>query len=277
MMEHKKKKTIFLLSIVLVIVLSLIADLSLEPFLGNLVKIAKSFFDVDPSILMPGSNIRVSTDNLTYANMCLSPLQPILHWNILSGTQVSYAAQVDNNGWLPKVIPSSFPSPEEDTSEIFSAASSYVVGLGKLAWDTVYYWQVAVKDNFGSWSGWTEADTAFRTAKHRWPSVNSFTWNPISFSANEEIQFFDSDSIVYGGTSKAAWFWTFQPDGTPLTSTLQNPVVYFASAGLKTITLQVTDSDGNLMDVDPYNDYTCDKTLTTSAKLGLPQWKEIWK
>jgi len=53
--------------------------------------------------------------------------------------------------------------------------------------------------------------------------------------------YFDDYSVL--NHANASWHWTFQ-NGSPATSTLRNPVVYFANAGTHLATLTVTDSSG---------------------------------
>ena len=255
------KKILFLSLILSVSILVLAVEIEIEPLWNSVVKIAKSAFGVDPTP-QPGSNIKVCTSGVSWGDMCSFPLQPILSWNIVSGTRVSYAVQVDNNGWLPVSPSLSFPSPEVDTGEIVSISQSYAVPIGKLAFNTTYFWQVAIKDNFGSWSGWTEDDTSFTTTKHAWPSIN-FSWAPQEPSIDEEIQFADQ-STVYGGATKSAWSWSFD-DGNPSSSVEQNPVVQFTDSGSQEVILRVTDSDG----------YVCSKSQTVGVQEKLPDWKEV--
>jgi len=253
----------FLILILLISIFILSTKIETISVWHSIVKIVESAFNIDPTPQL-GSNLGVCTDSISWGDMCLTPLQPILSWNITSGTQVSYAVQVDNNGWLPKSPPSSFPSPEVDTGEIPSSSNSYATLSGKLAFNTTYFWQVAVKDNFGSWSGWTEDDASFTTVKHIWPLVN-FSWAPTSPSIDEEVQFADQ-TTVYGGASKSSWLWTI-PDATYINgtnNTFQNPIVKFTSEGNKQVLLRVTDSDS----------YVCSATKTIGSQVALPEWEE---
>lgn len=171
--------------LILFLTLDLVTEFSFFKILTKIV----SAFDVNPAP-QPGSNLTVCTAAISN-NDC--NLQPTLSWSITSGTQVSYAVQIDNNGWLPKSPPSTFPSPEVDTGEVALTSNSYAVPSGKLAFGTTYYWQIAVKDNFGSWSGWTEADTPFTT-----PTFESCTNFTISAApASQNIAHTDSTGKTY--------------------------------------------------------------------------------
>ena len=259
------RKILFVFAgIVLVFSIFVLAiQIDLNVFINSIVKIAKSAFNINPTPLL-GSNLGVCTGAVSWGDMCSFPLQPILSWNIVSGTEVSYALQIDNNGWLPISPPASFPSPEVNTGEILSASKSYAVSSGLLSFNTTYFWQVAVKDNFGSWSGWTEDDASFTTVKHAWPLV-SFSWAPTNPSADEEVQFADQ-TTVYGGASKSSWLWTI-PNATYINgtnNTFQNPIVKFTSEGNKQVLLRVTDSDS----------YVCSATKTIGSQVALPEWEE---
>jgi len=254
------KRVLFLSLILSISILVLTVEIGIEPLWDSAVRIAKSAFDVDPTP-QPGSDLGVCTDTVSWGDMCFFPLQPILSWNIISGTGASYAVQVDNDGWLPISPPLSFPSPEVDTGEIISSSQSYAVSSGKLAFNTTYFWQVAIKDNFGSWSGWTEGDVSFTTTKHAWPSVD-FSWAPISPSVDEEVQF-ANQTVIYGGTTSVQ-SWSFE-NCNPSSSTEQNPIVQFTSSGPQEVILVVTDSDG----------YVCSDSQIVDVQWKLPDWKEV--
>ncbi len=125
-----------------------------------------------------------------------------------------------------------------------------------------------VWDNQGGGSGWVTG-ALFTTAPQRYPKVESnptygFSWSPDAPPILEEVQFADQ-STVYGGATKSAWSWVF-PDATPNTSTQQNPTATFNAEGLKTVSLQVTDSDS----------FSCSASQTVNVEMALPsQWKEI--
>lgn len=77
-------------------------------------------------------------------------------------SQEAYWVQIDDSGNHE----GDYSSPEVNTEEVSSSDTEYTVPLGQLQFNTTYYWKVAVKDNFETWSGWTCADSAFTTAGH---------------------------------------------------------------------------------------------------------------
>ena len=110
-------------------------------------------------------------------------------------------------------------------------------------------------------SDWTSGPS-FTTPKHAYPTID-FSWAPEKPNAGELVQFTDQ-STVFGGATKVSWSWTFQ-DGNPPSSSNQNATTTFTSAGQKTVTLRVTDSDG----------FSCQGQKTVNAQMPLPEWKEI--
>jgi len=183
--------------------------------------------------------------------------------------QSRFRLQIDNNSNFSSPSVSrdytgrSNPSPTTNNQNILVSTSPDSPGSDRLAYNTTYYWRVSVWDSTGASSGWVSG-SSFTTPKHRYPTID-FSWAPNEPSANENIQFTDQ-STVYGGSSKSSWLWTF-PDGTPANSDVQIPIVRFISAGVKNITLKVTDSDG----------YSCSKSSNNNVIIGegLPGWEEI--
>jgi len=110
------------------------------------------------------SNITVCTDTVDQPS-CYSGSypNPTLNWTIDSdpdgmwdaSSQESYQVQIDDN--------SDFGSPEIDTGEVVSTDVSYTVSTSELSFNTTYYWRVAVKDDYDSWTDW--ADSSFTTAQ----------------------------------------------------------------------------------------------------------------
>ena len=168
-------------------------------------------------------------------------------------TQSAYQVQVDNN--------SNFSSPEDDSGKVNSSSNSYVTPLGKLAYNTTYYWRLMVWDSKDLASSWISGPS-FTTPKHAYPTID-FSWTPQEPSVDELVQFTDQ-STVYGGATKVSWSWTFQ-DGNPSGSSKQNATTTFTSTGPKTVTLRVTDSDG----------FSCPGQKTVNAQMPLPEWKEV--
>ncbi|KKU95291.1 MAG: Alpha-L-rhamnosidase [Parcubacteria group bacterium GW2011_GWA1_48_11b] len=168
-------------------------------------------------------------------------------------TQSAYRIQADNNA--------GFPSPEIDTNQVSSSGSGTQYSPAGLAYNTTFYWRVMVWDSKGSSSAWAQG-TNFTTALHQYP-ISNFTWTPTTPGELQDTQFTDT-SQVFGGASKSAWSWTFQ-DGSPATSTEQNPEVQFAPIGIKQVILRLTDSDG----------FACSTTKSTNVQLPFPDWQEI--
>lgn len=218
-----------------------------------------SYFSISPTQEADVS-IGACTSGAIFTDYCTAPLSPVLSWTVTEGTQTAYAIQVDNDG--AGACASSFPSPEVDTGQIGSSSTSYTVPGGSLNYNTTYYWQVAVMGGSSAWTGWIPHEVSFTTTLHQWPSVN-FSWSPSSPRVESEVQFFD-ESTVYGGATKATFSWTFQ-DGSPATSSEQNPIVFFTSEGDKIVTFSVTDSDG----------YICSQSQTVSVGGGIIDFDEI--
>jgi hypothetical protein len=170
-------------------------------------------------------------------------------------TQYAYQVQADNS--------IDFSSPEVNSGMVISSSNSYATSPGVLSWNTTYYWRLKVWDHHeqNPASVWI-LGSYFYTPVNAFPTID-FTWLPVNPTVDENTQFVDQ-STVYGGALKSAWYWTFQ-NGSPATSTIQNAISKFTSAGSKSITLKVTDSNG----------YFCTGGKTLTTLLNLPEWKEI--
>jgi hypothetical protein len=172
-----------------------------------------------------------------------------------------------------------------------------------LLWGTTYYWKVGVTDQGSGQTTWSSIDS-FPMPAHAAPYVN-FSWCPQSPAVYQETQFC---SVTEAGVCDAAtcppptdetecydaagnvvncanWSWVFTDATSPLDSTppaeisgstfeYQNPrEIKFQSAGLKEVTLTVTDSAPT--------SYSCsassfDKTPPgVQVGLPLPEWREI--
>ncbi|MFH1671261.1 MAG: PKD domain-containing protein [Candidatus Portnoybacteria bacterium] len=174
--------------------------------------------------------------------------------------------QVDNN--------SNFSSPEVDRDYVGLSNPSPTVnnqtvivtespGADQMGYNTTYYWRVKVYDEDSNDSGWVNGPT-FTTEAHRYPTIG-LSWSPQYPNQGEDVQFTDG-STVYGGATKSIWSWTFE-NGTPASSSSQNPVVQFSTTGNKNIVLGVTDSSG----------FTCDNSSDPeiiSVQFN-PDWKEV--
>ena len=154
------------------------------------------------------------------------------------------------------------PSPSENNQTAYVVISPT---SDKLVYDEFYYWRVKSYNSLDEDLGW-DSGPSFLTGDHAFPFVD-FSWSPANVIEGETTDFTD-ESIVYGGTTKTNWAWTFE-DGVPASSTNQNPSMYFSSNGIKSVLLGVTDSDG----------YFCEGAGPASGGIGvkvaLPDWKEI--
>ncbi|MCD4818811.1 MAG: PKD domain-containing protein [Candidatus Cloacimonetes bacterium] len=81
----------------------------------------------------------------------------------------------------------------------------------------------------------------------------SFTYSPVSPTTSDNIQF--TDSSIPGSASIISWEWNFGDDAS---SALQNPSHLYLTAGDYTVTLTVTNSNGN-------SDVAFDDIVVTNA------------
>jgi len=201
--------------------------------------------------------------------------------------QSQFRFQVDNNsGFTFPEVDRTFsglnnPSPTTNNQSVTVAISP---GTGQIGYNPNwpnpnYYWRVRVWDSQGGDSGWiyppnsaVSPGVPFSTEKHHYPeNVDSFSWFPQSPTVNENTQFTDNstcyDDLSSGSSCNTndSFWWTFLPDGNPVSSVQQNPLVKFLSTGAKSVTLRVTDSDG----------FICQTQKTVSSQLPLPEWIEI--
>ncbi len=83
------------------------------------------------------------------------------------------------------------------------------------------------------------SETSSETITIVTPPTAGFSANVTSGCADLTVQFSDQSS-----SNATAWLWTFE-GGNPATSTLQNPSVSYATAGLYNVTLEVTNAAGS--------------------------------
>jgi len=122
------------------------------------------------------SNITVCADSVTQPS-CYSGSSPTptLNWTISSdadgmwdaSSQEYYQVQIDNN--------KNFNSPLIDTGWVDSTDASYTVGTSELSFGDDYYWQVRIKDDYGSQTDWSYIGDpdAFTTAGYCPPAAPS--------------------------------------------------------------------------------------------------------
>ena len=118
----------------------------------------------DNPVVIPSSQFQVCTISVDQpACYAAASPTPVLNWTFTSSngasTQQAYWVQIDDNGGDAGI----YPSPEVNTGEIISSSNSYTVSPSVLQFGVNYAWKVAVRDNFGTWSGWTCAETKFTT------------------------------------------------------------------------------------------------------------------
>ena len=193
----------------------------------------------------------------TPGSACIAPLQPTLSWIFEDADpddeQTAYQITVDDQH------ASEFP--ELDTGKIMSSSESYTVPLNTLFFDEEYTWHVWVWDKTDQSSDRAHGKK-FRIQLHAAPDPD-FTWLPIDPFEEELISFTDQTS-VFGGATIAAWSWIF-PDGTPASSSGQNPSSTFESIGTKSVSLNVVDSDG----------FSCSVIKNIDMALPSPDFKEV--
>jgi len=118
----------------------------------------------DVPIPNPGSDFQVCTSNVSQP-ACYngSHPTPTFNWTFTGdSSQVSYWVEADNNGDHN----GTYPSLEINTGEKNSNSTYYTAiddASNGLLFNTTYYWKVAVKDDYNTWSGWTCADVTFTT------------------------------------------------------------------------------------------------------------------
>lgn len=124
-----------------------------------------------------------------------------------------------------------------------ASGSSYSAD-GGTTWniiDTEQHLYVEFTNPSVGWSGWFNAD-AVTAGIWKWNNLSStmvpdFSTSPLTVCVNAPVNYTDNTS----GSAPVSWQWLF-PGGTPSTSTLQNPVVTYASAGIYDVTLTVIDA-----------------------------------
>ena len=135
-------------------------------------------------------------------------------------------------------------------------AALLATGLQRnILWQDETLQETGVADGYGIYCA-PEADVYAQPGLN-WPNVE-IPFPPL-VCTNTVIHFMDNSGRAF----PESWAWTFQ-DGTPATSTQQNPTVQFSSSGWKTVTLTVTNAQGSDTKTDPYAIYVgaADVSLT---------------
>ncbi len=84
-------------------------------------------------------------------------------------------------------------------------------------------------------------DFDYVTIKYGEKPVCNFTWNPFQPTTNDNVNFIDQSIDTAGEITD--WFWQF---GDGYSSTLENPTHQYQDRGFFTVTLTITDDDGNI-------------------------------
>lgn len=170
-------------------------------------------------------------------NTCTSPLQPTLLWTFAdpdrNAQQSAYQVQIATR--------SNFQSQFIiiDSGKTLSDFSFYTVPPNTLSFNATYYWRVRVWDNNDLVSEWAEGPTYISPA-HAYPAP-SFSFSPQNPTIGGITRFFDQSTSAEGTTINV-WRWRFA-DAIPGVSYVQNPETVFQSAGVKPVSLRITDSD----------------------------------
>ncbi|MCC6703023.1 MAG: S8 family serine peptidase [Fluviicola sp.] len=164
----------------------------------------------------------------------------------------------------------------EGTSTVFTtgaaagaAGSSYSTDNGS-TWnliDTDQHLYVEFINPSIGWSGWFNT-SATANGIWKWNDLSSslscdFDADVLNVCTNQSIVMSDSTS----GAVPTSWSWQF-PGGTPATSTLQNPTVSYAAAGVYDVILTVSDGVSQTSLTKPAYITVSAPTSTPSAITG---------
>lgn len=210
----------------------------------------------NPALLAFGENV---------PGACTEPGRPTFSWiysDPLSRPQSAFQIQVDDDPI--------FASPADigagGSKYLSESARAYQLPLDKtLPYGITYHWRVRVWNSADIVSEWSPGPD-FSTQSHQGPSV-SFNWTPLNPEIGQNTNFNSTATLTFGGFTVLSRSWNF-PDGTPSTSSLENPInIQFSSRGAKNVTLIVMDT-GNL---------SCGlgQTVNVGVLTGIPAWKEI--
>ncbi len=220
-----------------------------------------------PGAIICKSNNPPTATNLYRENpdWCVNPFQFRLNWTFSDpdgDTQYAKWIQVDDNLNFTSI---DHDSGKVENNEIPSYTTFMTDGKGGvLQFNKTYYWRVKVWDAKGGESGWITSSQTLITPGHAYPDPD-FTFEPSMPRELQTVQFTDQS---YSPVSIARWYWTFQ-DGSPSTSTQQNPTDIFETPGNKTVILTVWDPDN----------YSCSGgekgVQVVPVGIFAPTWREI--
>ncbi len=201
-------------------------------------------------------------------DLCEDTLHPTLNWEVAGGTPTGYNLEIYSDSGLTNLVYQYGTTSGSSTSHypLYGAdGKNYLDTDGtcsaagengfhnsprcNLNYASTYWWQVQVKDDDGIWGDWSTVDTFAVVNNHHYPEP-SFTTEPASPQTGSVTHLLDG-TVAYGTATVATWEWTIS--GTEdtdygyvnsTTDASANPDVQFYTDGSKTISLQVTDSDG---------------------------------
>jgi len=129
----------------------------------------------------------------------------------------------------------------------------------------IYTVTLMVTDSIGN----TDSETLTVTVGNK-PPIPSFTFSPNEPTIRDKIHFYDTSEDPDG--TLASWYWNF---GDGHTSTIKDPTHDYLDKGSYTVTLRVTDDDGNsdsitkilsFINLAPVSDFTYSPTKPIVGK-----------
>lgn len=223
----------------------------------------------------------VSNLAVNQGNYCSYPLHPTLSWVFSDSDggdyQDSYNVQIDDDSNVADnpLADSCLPTP--GTCSAGHVAESYAP-LISFAYNSTYYWRVKAADNHTAWSAFSGVNS-FTTPVHAFPNPD-FVPVPAKVNKGEFVQFCATAqtgvcstnvSLCYNAAgpiscSGKTFAWVFPAGtqfGTSTSPTSENPKVKFASSGVQTVSLTITDEAG-----------ACSISKTVNVTQALPKWQE---
>jgi PKD repeat protein len=151
-----------------------------------------------------------------------------------------------------------------------ASGSSYSTD-GGITWnpiDTEQHLYVDFINPSVGWSGWFNTSST-ADGMWKWNDLTSafvpdFESNTLTTCVNSAISLTDLTT----GATPTSWSWSF-PGGTPATSTLQNPTVLYAAAGVYDITLTVSNGSSQTTLTEPGYITVVNPAAVPSAITGL--------
>ena len=164
------------------------------------------------------------TIQVTQPEWCGAPFRYTISWSSPTCAQTAKQIQISDRNDFNTIIYNSGVIGDNVNSFTLPAQGT------NLQYNKTYYFRVKLWNVAGE-SPWLSPYPQMATTPK-----NAYPFPDFTFNTNNPTQFTDK-SI---GTNINKWSWTFQ-GGNPSTSTLQNPLITFATQGTKTVGLTVTD------------------------------------